>query len=169
MCRVARLGDRDPSHHTFLIQNVRLFFYVSRCVKTIWVRSLGRKRQNSMRVTSKAEHRIALAHWPNTRNPSRPCDAANQARAHRSPPAPRAPQNADLSRIPTRFDTTEYILVTSRALCWLVAFAAFSANSLKIDSDSLQNVATGYGVHCALANTAAKSADLFRYLRLSVV
>lgn len=39
--------------------------------------------------------------------------------------------------MPARFDTTENALVTSRALCWLVAFADFFSENLKFVCSSL--------------------------------
>lgn len=45
--------------------------------------------------------------------------------------------------MPTRFDTTENALVTSRAHCWLVAFADVSSEYLDILHMSVQNFLLG--------------------------
>lgn len=100
--------------------------------KQSWDRPIDSTRAREQYAAAgprRAGHRVASFYWIALHFARRLRLTTNKMYVRFSPPAPREAQNTDLSRMPARFDTTENALVTSRALCWLVAFAAgFSKN-----------------------------------------
>lgn len=107
-----------------LIQNVRLFFYMSHAQKKqSWKSNEQREKETrNCRATSGGAPRRALLLVGSASSPPPARDSQSNVRWVAPSRVPRA-ANTDNSRIPTRFDTTVSALVTSRALCWPVAFA----------------------------------------------
>lgn len=149
----------EPGSGTLLLarnpfQNVRLFFYVIRSQQKttrLWIdRTPVREgRKHSATEHQRAGHCVALSHWRATRSARRLTFTANHNTSSFSRPALREAQNTDLSRMPTRFDTTENALVTSRAHCWLVAFARFQRKFIQtVRVDSI--LAAGLHAICVL-------------------
>lgn len=100
--------------------------------KQRWDRPIDSTREREKQEAAglrRAGHRVASFYWIALHFARRLRFTTNKTLVRFSPPVPREAQNTDLSRLPARFDTTENALVTSRALCWPVAFAAgFSRN-----------------------------------------